>query len=1158
MEKKQKFSRIFISALNKELALKYSIKENWDYNFMEIILDYIKRKDSLSNLLQDIFSFLPDSQDDFQFNEIDLLVFLIISANPYAKTKVCWLIIHCHYPLPLIYWKDDSLKFCENAFIFLLLSLNCNLVLNFKFGKPKIGSSEFCGKMFPIEENKMDFRDHEMTPSALAYFSLENIEGEPDLVLIDFNGSIENFKLFENLIDKLIALANLVLVHVKNNESKSKFQKNEWIQKIIKENLQKFIIIKRDCPKGTQEEEPPNFCLPNKLEVNANRIELKLKNISTFIYSTLEKCPNISDDSLQDLKATFLKDNTSELQIMTSIKAALKPGFQCQRHLKYQELIKIQKQNKDTPNEKNVILEILSKQVDVQKIESHYYDLMKMTSYMHFSFLFWLDKKIESANKKNLRPLLNQYIEWIGDIMQTSIKLVPKPRSAEEVANNKAVQEALSCLFKKVKKLELQIEENDISLYSLYSEITILYNFNKTNPEFLAFVNNYVELFLNGMPLHIIHGTPYQYSCEMLKSFFSILDVQCPKSKFYVVSIIGAQSSAKSSILNSLFGCSMQSREGRCTRGVYASYAVTSENEQLIILDTEGLLSLENTCDKQSIQMVEFVLLCSNLVILNFKGQLGAKIEDAIHEAVFCLNITGLKSNARKPRVLFALRDEVCPIYEVIEKNTEDCKVRLEEGLKASKVEMSDFLDSTCFDCFPIVCAIEKTSKICLKSGMITYNKLYGRQILSMRLKIIEILKSKYSEKLLYSSYSEFYEKTSQIFEKISNWNELDFIWKSTLDIHEEGNTKSKDPSDILEEDDKIDTLTDFTKFTGRSEKIFVDQDISKLSKECEKTVVNQEKTIKESENFVCNQGIAKLLEENKKAAGPKAINAEKEKKPIIKQDINIENDKKIYVSQEMKVEKATIIKTNNTEKESKANIAEDSKKSTVPHNIAVDIEKATVKQAINVEKDKKATISQSIALEKNKKAIVYQAINLDKKQIAISQAINEEKEKKADVPEAIIKEKRDKEITVSQANNVEKAGVPQVINAEENKNNIAAKVATTLLEEKGNHEDTKKQAKISEHKHEIKLGKKVLETNYFDACCPHCHKKFRIFPKMIRNIDPKMENKIATKIVCKPDPANVEPSGKTTSLQTMKKTDKSGVTKRCLFKMLKTNKLKC
>lgn len=57
------------------------------------------------------------------------------------------------------------------------------------------------------------------------------------------------------------------------------------------------------------------------------------------------------------------------------------------------------------------------------------------------------------------------------------------------------------------------------------------------------------------------------------------------------ITILGPQSSGKSTLLNYLFGCDFKTSEGRCTRGVYGTYYRVSKRSihscsSLLLIDT--------------------------------------------------------------------------------------------------------------------------------------------------------------------------------------------------------------------------------------------------------------------------------------------------------------------------------------------------------------------------------------------------------------------------------------------------------------------------------------------------------------------------------------------------------------------------------------------
>lgn len=106
-----------------------------------------------------------------------------------------------------------------------------------------------------------------------------------------------------------------------------------------------------------------------------------------------------------------------------------------------------------------------------------------------------------------------------------------------------------------------------------------------------------------------------------------------------VLTIMGPQSSGKSTLLNFLFGCDFATSEGRCTRGVYGTFFRFSENrgrltqfsncDGIFVIDTEGLFAVTNEKDQENKDRINFdsklVLFClavSDIVVLNVRGNI--------------------------------------------------------------------------------------------------------------------------------------------------------------------------------------------------------------------------------------------------------------------------------------------------------------------------------------------------------------------------------------------------------------------------------------------------------------------------------------------------------------------------------------------------------
>jgi ABC-type molybdenum transport system ATPase subunit/photorepair protein PhrA len=90
----------------------------------------------------------------------------------------------------------------------------------------------------------------------------------------------------------------------------------------------------------------------------------------------------------------------------------------------------------------------------------------------------------------------------------------------------------------------------------------------------------------NSQPFELLDGDLLEMPKNIIQKVFIGIE-----DKVVVISIIGPQSSGKSTLLNFLFGCDFGTSEGRCTKGVYGTYFKFSNNIQsncngVLLIDT--------------------------------------------------------------------------------------------------------------------------------------------------------------------------------------------------------------------------------------------------------------------------------------------------------------------------------------------------------------------------------------------------------------------------------------------------------------------------------------------------------------------------------------------------------------------------------------------
>jgi ABC-type lipoprotein export system ATPase subunit len=99
----------------------------------------------------------------------------------------------------------------------------------------------------------------------------------------------------------------------------------------------------------------------------------------------------------------------------------------------------------------------------------------------------------------------------------------------------------------------------------------------------------------NSQPFELLDGDLLEMPKNIVQKVFEGITTD----RVAVVSILGPQSSGKSTLLNFLFGCDFATSEGRCTKGIYGNYFKFSNGAKyncdgVFLIDTEGLFATLN------------------------------------------------------------------------------------------------------------------------------------------------------------------------------------------------------------------------------------------------------------------------------------------------------------------------------------------------------------------------------------------------------------------------------------------------------------------------------------------------------------------------------------------------------------------------------------
>ncbi|XP_068566564.1 interferon-induced very large GTPase 1-like [Cebidichthys violaceus] len=281
-------------------------------------------------------------------------------------------------------------------------------------------------------------------------------------------------------------------------------------------------------------------------------------------------------------------------------------------------------------------------------------------------FLKWMRMNLDNVSRKKLSDLREQY--------------------KEKCKNSENKEE--------IKEIDRQLSNSSLGTEHFFREMGQIYEASLSLPEtdpsrqqLQHLPKLCAQLLVDGFPLELVDGEASNIPLRWVSDVLSQLnDLMSPKSKILVVTVLGVQSTGKSTLLNTMFGVQFAVSSGRCTRGAFMLLIRINEDVKkvlncdfMVIIDTEGLKSpelaqLDNSHEHDN-ELATLVVGLSDITIINIAMENSTEMKDILQIVVHAF--LRMKEVGKKPKCQF-VHQNVSDV-SAHDKNLRDRKLLLQQ-----------------------------------------------------------------------------------------------------------------------------------------------------------------------------------------------------------------------------------------------------------------------------------------------------------------------------------------------------------------------------------------------------------------------------------------------------------------------------------------------
>uniref|UniRef100_A0A3B4UPB3 VLIG-type G domain-containing protein n=1 Tax=Seriola dumerili TaxID=41447 RepID=A0A3B4UPB3_SERDU len=363
---------------------------------------------------------------------------------------------------------------------------------------------------------------------------------------------------------------------------------------------------------------------------------------------------------------------------------------------------------KDKSEKQQELMKIREKQHDAscsELVKLFIESLSSLPSTDKEYFLKWTQILIDALSTDDLTSILQSY-----DKKWSEVLALKKKHDKPDLLKRKQTE---------LEQISTKLQSATFGLEHIFREMGQIYEAHKSlqkqtkrsQTDWSKYPELAAELMISGHPMELMDGDAGHVPLTWISSLLEEVIKRLGDQRVFVLSVLGVQSSGKSTMLNAMFGLQFAVSAGRCTKGAFMQLIKVSEEmkrdfkfDYVLVVDTEGLRALElagNAALNHDNELATFVVGLGNMTLLNIFGENPAEMQDVLQIVVQAF--MRMKKVKLSPSCVF-VHQNVTDI-SAAERNMEG-KRRLQEKLDqmtqlAAKEEVCDaecFSDIIAFD----------------------------------------------------------------------------------------------------------------------------------------------------------------------------------------------------------------------------------------------------------------------------------------------------------------------------------------------------------------------------------------------------------------------------------------------------------------------------